>query len=142
MKGDLYINGKDAWVEWGVNMGDGFLDAIDAFAPMKAIIENESRIENGKRVIVKNPVVASRDLTLKFVIKGADELDFRNKRKAFELELRKVTLDVTIPVLGEGVFHLLYTGNNVAYAMNPARTICTISAKFEEPNPADRTPRA
>ena len=35
MIGDLYINGQDAWITWGVNMGDGFLDAIDSFAPMK-----------------------------------------------------------------------------------------------------------
>ena len=29
MTGELYINEKDAWTTWGVNMGEGFLDAID-----------------------------------------------------------------------------------------------------------------
>ena len=50
MKGELYINGNDAWTTWGVNMGDGFLDAIDAPLPMKDYIENSSRTEHGKRV--------------------------------------------------------------------------------------------
>lgn len=35
MTGDLFINGMDAWVMWGVSMGDGFLDAIDGFNEMK-----------------------------------------------------------------------------------------------------------
>ena len=51
MKGELLINGKDAWTTWGVCMGEGFLDSIDAPAPMKDYIENESRLEHGKRVI-------------------------------------------------------------------------------------------
>lgn len=48
MTGDLIINGKDAFITWGVRMGDGFLDAIDGFNEMKDYIENESRIEHGK----------------------------------------------------------------------------------------------
>lgn len=27
MRGELLINGKDAYLEWGVSMGDKFLDA-------------------------------------------------------------------------------------------------------------------
>ena len=49
MTGDLFINGKDAWGTWGVRMGDGFLDAIDGFNEMKDYIEDESRLEHGKR---------------------------------------------------------------------------------------------
>ena len=47
---DLLINSKDAYVTWGVRMGDGFLDALGASAPMKEFIENKSRLEHGKRV--------------------------------------------------------------------------------------------
>ena len=43
MKGELLINGKDAWTTWGVCMGEGFLDSIDAPVPMKDYIENGSR---------------------------------------------------------------------------------------------------
>lgn len=139
MKGELYINGKDAWTEWGVNMGDGFLDAIDSFAPMKEYIENDSRLEHGKRVLVGSPKVASRDLTLHFTIMGESEADFRAKRKAFEAELRKGKVDVGIPALGSDIYHLLYLGKSIGYGMSLDRTFCSVSSKFEEPNPTERT---
>lgn len=138
MKGELYINGKDAWLEWGVNMGKEFLDTIDGFVPMKSYIENESRLEHGKRVLVVAPRVASRDLTLNFTIKGENETDFRQKRRRFEGELQNGNVEVRIPLLGESVYRLIYTGKNVSYGMSQARDFCTFSAKFEEPNPADR----
>lgn len=141
MKGDLYINGKDAWSTWGVNMGDGFLDAIDGFAPMKDYIENDSRIEDGKRVIAVYPKVASREMTLRFTIQGENEAVFRANRKAFEEELRKGKVDILIPVLGDDVFHLFYLGKSVSYALNVNRNFCTVSSKFEEPNPTDREAR-
>lgn len=138
MTGELYINGKDAWTEWGVNMGEGFIDAIDAFVPMKDYIENDSRLEHGKRVLISNPRVASRELTLRFTIKGSDEADYRAKRKAFEAELQKVTVDIKVPVLGEETYHLIYLGKSVSYALNLSRTFSTMSSKFEEPNPTNR----
>lgn len=140
MKGDLFINGKDAWETWGVNMGEGFLDAIDGFLPMKEFIENDSRKQHGKRVLYVEPKVASRDLTLHFTIKGEDESDFRAKRKAFESQLYKGKLEVVVPALGGDIYKLTYLGKSVSYAMNITRTFCTISAKFEEPNPMDRAP--
>lgn len=139
MKGDLYINGKDAWTEWGVNMGDGFLDAIDSFAPMKDYIENDSRLEHGKRVLIGTAKVASRDMTLHFTIMGVSEADFRNKRKAFETELRKGKVDVRIPALGSDIYHLIYLGKSISYGMSLDRTFCSVSSKFEEPNPTERT---
>lgn len=140
MTGELFINGKDAWLEWGVNMGEGFLGAIDSFVPMKEMIENDSRLEHGKRVLVYNPKMASREMTLHFTVKGNSETDFRVKRRAFEQELQKVNVEVVVPALGEGVYRLIYLGKSVSYAMNVARTFCTISSKFEEPNPSDRLP--
>lgn len=139
MTRELYINGKDAWTEWGVSMGDGFVDAIDAFVPMKEYIENDSRLEHGKRVLVTTPRLASRELTLHFTIKGVSEADFRTKRRAFENELRKGRVTVMVPALNDEVYYLLYLGRNVSYALNRSRTFAAISAKFEEPNPSDRT---
>ena len=138
MTGDLYINGKDAWTTWGVNMGDGFLDAIDGFLSMKDYVENESRLEHGKRVIVSNPRIASRELTLHFTLKGESQADYRDKRNAFEEELYKGVVNVRVPVLGEQVYKLIYLGKSVSYGLNRQRTFATISAKFDEPNPADR----
>lgn len=54
MKGDLLINNRDAFLVWGVNMGDGFIESLYAPLPMKDVIENKSRLQDGKKVIIEN----------------------------------------------------------------------------------------
>ena len=44
----------------GVRMGDKFLDVFGASLPMKEFIENKSRLEHGKRVIINNPKIDER----------------------------------------------------------------------------------
>ena len=89
MTGELYINERDAWAVWGVNMAEGFLDTIDAPLPMKEYIEDESRLEDGIRIDTSNPKVDSREITLGFTITGNSETDYRSKKSAFQSELQK-----------------------------------------------------
>ncbi len=139
MTGDLIINGKDAFSTWGVRMGDGFLDAIDGFNQMKDYIENESRLEHGKRVITDNARVDSREITLQFTIEGDSESDYRTKKKAFQTELEKGAVSIKVPVLGSEVYKLVYLGKSVSYGLSFDRRFGKVSSKFEEPNPADRS---
>lgn len=133
------INGKDAWTQWGVNMGDGFIDTLDALLPMKGYIENESRLEDGKRVLTSNVKKDSREITLSFTITGTSESDYRSKKKAFETELYNGALTISVPKISGDVYHLIYTGKNVSYGLSLDRCFGNFSAKFEEPNPSDRT---
>lgn len=139
MKGELYINEKDAYTAWGVGMGSGFLSALDSFPPMKSYVENDSRLEHGRRVITDNARVDSRDVTLEFTIMGTGESDYRTKRKAFQQELQKGAVDIRVPALGNEVYHLVYTGKSASYALSLSRRFGRLSAKFTEPNPTDRT---
>lgn len=139
MTGDLLINGKDAWNTWGVRMGDGFLDAIDGFNQMKDYIENESRLEHGKRIITDNARVDSREITLQFTIEGDSESDYRTKKKAFQTELEKGAVSIKVPVLGSEVYKLVYLGKSVSYGLSFDRRFGKVSSKLEEPNPADRS---
>ncbi len=138
MTGELFINGKDAWTTWGINMGNGFLDTIDAILPMKEYIENKSRLEHGKRVSVVNAKVDSREMTLGFTITGESAQDYQIKKKSFQTELEKGTFDVKIPALNSEVYHLIYMGKNISYALNTKRDFSKFSARFEEPNPKNR----
>lgn len=138
MKGDLYINGKDAFTTWGVNMGDGFLDAISAPLSMKENIENESRVEHGKRVVVV-PKIASREITLGFTIMGATESDYKAKKQSFFDELYKGELTINVPKNGDEVYRLVYLGKSTSFAQNVTRTFCKMAMKFEEPNPTKRS---
>lgn len=139
MTGDLFINGKDAWSTWGVRMGDSFLDAIDGFNEMKDYIENESRLEHGKRVITDNAKVDSREITLQFTIEGSSESDYRSKKKSFQTELEKGAVNIKVPVLGNEVYKLVYLGKSVSYGLSLDRCFGKVSSKFEEPNPMDRS---
>lgn len=138
MTGELYINGKDAWNEWGVNMAEGFLDAIDTPPPMKDYIEDESRLEDGIRIDTGNPKVDSREITLGFTITGTSEADYRAKKKAFGDELAKGSFTVMVPALGSEVYKMVYTGKNISYGLSRDRCFGHLSMKATEPNPADR----
>ena len=87
----LGAHGVSAWVR--------FLDAIDGFNQMKDYIEDESRLEHGKRIITENAKVASREITLQFTIEGGSEGDYRTKKKSFQSELEKGTVNIKIPLL-------------------------------------------
>lgn len=138
MTGELYINGKDAWATWGVNMGEGFLDAIDAPLQMKSYIQDESRLEDGVRIDTSNPKVASRDITLGFTIMGSSESDYRSKKAAFQAELQKGAFTVRIPALSSDTFKLVYTGKSISYGLSRRRDFGHFTMKCTEPNPADR----
>lgn len=138
MTGDLIINNNDAWITWGVSMGDGFLDSIDGFNEMKTYIENDSRLEHGKRIITDNAKVASREFTLQFTIEGSSETDYRVKKKAFQAELEKGAVSIKVPALGNEVYKLVYLGKSISYGLSIDRCFGKVSSKFCEPNPMDR----
>lgn len=136
---DLIINGYDAFEEWGVKMGDGFLDNLGGFVPMKAYIENSSRLEHGKRVMVKNARVDSREVTLGFTIEGENPGDFILKKKSFQAELMKGNVNVQVPSRGELCYRLVYL-RGMSYAQSIDGCFCKVSVKFDEPNPMNRVP--
>ena len=136
---ELLINDENAYTTWGVRRGEGVLDAIGASAPMKDFIENKSRLEHGKRVIINNPKVDEREITLSFTIEGNSQSDYQAKKKAFFEELYKGVVDIQVPANSNEIYHLIYLGKSVAYAQSLDQTFGKISAKFNEPNPANRT---
>ena len=136
---DLFINTQDAYTTWGVRMGEGFLDVLGASSPMKEFIENKSRLEHGKRVIINDPKIDEREITLSFTIEGNSQSDYQAKKKAFFEELYKGVVDIQVPANSNEIYHLIYLGKSVAYAQSLDQTFGKISAKFNEPNPANRT---
>ena len=132
---ELLINGENAYTTWGVRMGEGFLDVIGASAPMKDFIENKSRLEHGKRVIINDPKVDEREITLSFTIEGSSQSDYQSKKKAFFDELYKGKVDIQVPANSNDIYHLIYLGKSITYAQGLDRMFGKISSKFCEPNP-------
>lgn len=134
---DLIINGFDAFLQWGIRMGDGFLDAIFAPEPLKEFIENKSRLNNGKQVVYNNPKIDERDVTLVFTLEGETPDDYLSKYSAFKTELQKGKIEIKVPALGNQVYRLTYL-RSASFGLNIPRTFSKISVKFNEPNPAER----
>lgn len=138
---ELRINGSSTiYQDYGVRMGEGFLDALTEPLSLKENVENESRLEHGKRVVVEEtPKIQSREVLLDFTISGSTPADFRAKKKAFLALMYKGVVSVQVPQESEDVYHLIYRSKGSEYSMNAQRTFCHMILKFEEPNPTHRT---
>lgn len=136
MTGDLYINSQDAWSTWKVAMGDGFIENLLLPAGTKDFIENESRLENGKRVIYNDPKVASREVTLTFNIHGDTTSEYLANYKAFVSALQAGKVTARVPAVGM-TFTLVYK-KSTSFALGRSRMNSRLAVKFEEPDPTDR----
>lgn len=133
---DLVINGKNALSQWGVRMGDGFMDALWELAPMKEYVTNSSTLEDGVQYQDANPKVNERNVSLVFTIEGSSKSDFLSKKKAFQSVLYGGDVAICVPSDSGNVYHLKYK-SGVSYSQNVGRTFCKIAAKFVEPKPTD-----
>lgn len=136
MLGDLYINSQDAWATWKVAMGNGFIENLLVPAGLKEFIENESRLENGKRVITTNPKVSSRDVTLTFNIHGDTTTEYLSNYAAFVAILQAGTVKIRVPAINM-TFNLIYKKSS-SFNIGRARMDSSLSVKFEEPDPTNR----
>lgn len=136
---ELLINGKDAYNEWGVRMGDNFLDTLNGYDTLKEYITNNDRTKSGVSYADVIPKVNERRLTLNFTIEGSNADDFREKNNAFKKVMLAGDITIQVPEDSTDVYHLKYTGNNCTFARNTERTFAKIGLSFQEPNPTNRT---
>lgn len=132
---EMYINGEDAFSTYGVRMSKDFIQTLDAPKKFKDDIENESPLESGKRIIPSREF-ASADVTLTFNVYGNSASDMVEKKDAFLAFLYTRRVTIYIPSYSDYHFRLLYTGDNASYKRG--NYVCSIVAKFKEPNPTDR----
>lgn len=132
---ELIINGKDAYEKWGVCMGEGFLESMLMPPGLKNFIENESRKENGKRVLATNPKVSSREVTLIFNIEGDTEKEYLANFRSFVGELQKGVVNIEVPQLGSEVYKMIYQ-KATSFGQNRNRTFSILTVKLEEFNPS------
>lgn len=137
MKGDLFINGKDAFEIWGVNMNEGFLNNLLTPPPAKGYVENKSRLENGKQIVFDNEKEDEREISLVFTIKGTSQSDYLSKFRAFMAEMSTGLVAVNVPVIGSEKFRVYYK-NSVSFAISVDRTFSKIAIKVFEPDPSNR----
>ena len=97
MRGECYINNKDAHDEWGLIFGETSLTALLTPAPVKGYIQNKSALIHSKQVLSGEenpPKIDERDLQLVFAIKAKNLTEFLTKYGNFVKELEKGKLNI------------------------------------------------
>ena len=135
-KGELFINGVDAYTEYGISMDSSVLSALMTPSPNKEYIENKSRQEHGKRVVNVSPKIDERDLSLSLHIKASSKDDFMEKYGKFCLVLANGKLDIKTRFQPNVVYRTNYISCTQfsEYRLGLAK----FTLKLNEPNPANR----
>lgn len=133
--GELFINNVDAYTEYGMSMTSGALSALMTPAPNKQYIENKSREEHGKRVII-NAKVEERDLSLPFHIVAKSKDDFMEKYSKLCSLLASGKIDIKTKYEPNKVYRTNYISCSQfsEYRFGIAKFIL----KLNEPNPMNR----
>lgn len=137
MKDELCINGKDAYTTWGISMNETSLSDLMAPPANKAFIENDSRLQHGKRVIVADPKMDERNLTLQINLTASGEEQFFERYHNFCKELATGALCIKTKYQPDIVYKMIYL--SCSQFSQFMRGIGKFSLKLNEPNPNDRT---
>lgn len=137
MKDELFINGKDAYLTWGISMDDTSLSELMTPPSNKAFIENESRLQHGKRVVPVDPKWDQRNLTLQINLTAATETQFLARYDGVCKELATGVLHIKTKYQPGVVYKTIYL--SCGQFSQFMRGIGKFSLKLNEPNPNDRT---
>ncbi len=137
MKEKLIINGENADEKWGISLGESSLSELMTPPANKAFIENESRLQHGKQILVANPKVEARNLTLQLNLTAATKSAFFDKYNLFCKEvLATGVLNIETGYQEEVVYKTIYVScNQFSQFM---QGIAKFSLKLIEPDPSDR----
>lgn len=137
-KGELYINGQDAYDIWGVSLDDTALTALMTPPPAKELPSNSSRLLNGKTFVSNIPrKTADRDLVLPIHLTAKDEQSFFEQYASFCEELSKGILNIRTKYQPAVTYHCEYL--SCSQFTQFMRGIAWFSLKLNEPNPANRS---
>lgn len=72
MSGRFYIDGKDAFTEYGIYVQEGGYNELVAFPPLKAVTSNDWQEEDGIEPDLSEPTLNTKEFSLKIVLSGKD----------------------------------------------------------------------
>ena len=139
MKGECFINNKDAFTTWGIRMSETAFTALLSPAPVKAYIQNKSAAIHGKQVLCNaqvSPKVDERSVQLSFSIQAKDLDSFLASFASFTKELQQGKLDIRTKYEPNVTYHFLYLSCNQFKQFNGR--LGKFVLKLNEPNPMNR----
>ena len=137
MKGELYINGQDAWTKWGIQMDDTSLSALMTPPGIKDYVKNQSRLEHGSRYIVQSTKFKERDITLSLQFIADTKVHFYANYEAFCSQvLSKGNITIKTKYQPTVYYRCIYQ-SCTQYRQFMGK-VAKFSLKLVEPNPMDR----
>lgn len=137
IKGELYINGQDAFETWGVFMDDASISALMTPAAIKDFVKNTSRLEHGTRYVTTYPKLKERDLTLTLQVYAATRADFYSQYNSF-CEDVLATGVVNIRTCYQPAVEYKCIYENCTQYKQYMGKVAKFSLKLKEINPNDR----
>lgn len=134
--GELKINGTDAYTEWGISFDQTALSTLMTPPSNKAYIETKSRLEHGKKVIVHNPKMDERNVTLTFNLTAKNEEEFFDRYNRFCEVLKLGIIEIETQYQKDVVYRMVY--DSCTQFSQLLRGIAKFSLKLIEPNPNER----
>lgn len=136
MTGELYINGNDAYTEYGVSLTFGSRSNILTPPPMKEYIENTSRLEHGTRVTLLNPKIGERELNLEVHFVAPNEQSFWMRYNKFCDVLKEGELNIVLGCNPGVTYKFIYLSctNFSEFQLGIAK----YQLRLREANPNDR----
>jgi len=134
-RGQLIINNKDAFTEWGVSLSNGAKATLMAPLALKQRVSNESRLAHGKTTINTNLKKASREFSLEMHMISSSWADYLDKKARWEAMLMGGVLNIKTS-WEEGVtYRCLYLSCNTFAEYDG---LAKFALRLEEPNPDNR----
>lgn len=141
-QGHLYINGKDAFIEYGIILANNSLSALMTPAPLKEWISNEVRSEDGTRYLVSDaPKQAKRDVSIIFQLVAQTEEQFARRYQKFCDEVLSLGI-INLRTKWQPTIEYHFVYESCSQFNQFLLGIATFGLKMVEPNPTDRTIRS
>lgn len=132
----VYINGQDILSTWNAFMLESSYNSLLTPVNPKSNIENKNRNEHGKRVLIRDVRLDESTIQLLFHIQGNSTVDYLQKKKAFENELRYGWILLAVQSLKTA--YKLCSPEFLDLSAGIGIREGTISVRFTEPNPDER----
>lgn len=126
---------KQLYKDYGILLVKGAYEALLAPVAMKEYPKNESRLEDGVRIITTLPKKQSRNVTLKIVIDAKNEESYFKPLDSFINFISSGIFLLKVPTIKKG-FYFVYSG--CEQFKNSRQKIATFELKLIEPNPENR----
>lgn len=134
----ITINGKDAFGRYGILLSSGGFSALRKPAPSKPFVESKSRLQDGKRVVRKNPKVDERTLILPITLTAKNEEDFINKYNLFCTEVLETGyVEIIADSQPNVVYRCIY--DDCQQYSEFIQEMAKFMLKLTEPNPKNRS---